>query len=130
MVTTYERNHDLRDWVEAFLAELDSCTNDGASLHLCDLRISDTETAATVTEHWVVFRERSNASLDLIDCHAHCSSHFLLTLLIVWYELMERWVEKTDVDSKTVHCLQDAIEVSLLIREELCKSLLTTFDSL
>ena len=41
-------------------------------------------------------------------------------------ELVERWVEQTDVHMATVHSLEDAVEVGLLIGEELGKSLLTT----
>ena len=42
-------------------------------------------------------------------------------------ELVERWVEQTDIYMEAVHCLEDAIEVSLLVWQKLCESFLTTF---
>ncbi len=37
----------------------------------------------------------------------------------MWYELVERWVEKTDVYMTAIHSLEDSVEVCLLVRKEL-----------
>jgi hypothetical protein len=42
---------------------------------------------------------------------------------------MERRIEQTDVHGQTVHSLKDALEVSLLIRQQLSKRLLTSGDA-
>ncbi len=112
--------------MESFLLQLASCTEDGASLHGCDLRECDTETATTMTEHWVVLCQRIHTLLDFLYAYAHFLSHGLLTCQIVRYELVERWVEQADVHVATIHSLEDAVEVSLLIWEELGKCFFTT----
>ena len=79
-----------------------------------------------MTEHWVVLSQRVYALLYFLNAYAHLLSHSLLTSLVVWYELVERWVEQTDVHVAAIHSLEDAVEVGLLIWEELGKSLLAT----
>ena len=50
----YQRHHDLRHDVEAFLfADLESGRDDGLCLHLCDLRICDSQSASAVSQHRV-----------------------------------------------------------------------------
>ena len=46
------------------------------------------------------------------------------------YELVERRIEQADIHVTTVHSLKDAVEVCLLIGEELGKCLLTTLYSI
>ena len=50
--------------------------------------------------------------------------------LIVRYELMQGRIQETDIHGITVHSLEDTLEVSLLVREKLGKSLLTTLSVL
>ena len=78
-----------------------------------------------MTEHRVVLCQRVYTLLDFLYAYAHLLSHGLLTSQIVRYELVERWVEQADVHVAAIHCLEDSIEVSLLIWEELGKCLLT-----
>ena len=114
-------------WIEAFTLQIESCTQDSTSLHLSDARISVTQTATTVTQHWVVFAEAFNTLLDIFNSYAHSLSHFFLTLQIVWYEFVERWVKQTYVYWMTVHSTEDTLEVFLLDRKQLSQCLLTTF---
>ena len=79
-----------------------------------------------MTEHWVVLGQRVNTLLDFLNAYAHLLSHCLLTSLIVRYELVERWIEQTNINVATIHSLKDTIEVGLLIWKKLCKSLLAT----
>ena len=80
-----------------------------------------------MTEHRVVLREGSYTVLDVLQAYAHGLCHLFLALQIVWYELVERWVEQTDVDWESVHGEQDAVEVLGLIRQQLGKSLHAAF---
>ena len=48
----------------------------------------------------------------------------------MWYELVEWWVEQTDVNMESVHCLEDSVEVCLLVWEEFSERFLTTFNCL
>ena len=81
-----------------------------------------------MTEHRVVLCQRVYTLLDFLYAYAHLLSHGLLTSQIVRYELVERWVEQADVHVAAIHCLENAVEVSLLIWEELGKCLLTTLN--
>ncbi len=116
-------------WVKAFLLQLASSTEDGTCLHGCDFGECDTETATTVTKHWVVLGERSHTLLDNLHIYAHFLSHHFLTLQVMWNELMQWWVKQTDVHVETVHSLEDSVEVGLLIWEQFGKGFFTTFNS-
>ncbi len=83
-----------------------------------------------MTEHWVSLAKTFYTLLDILNGYAHSLSHFFLSLQIVWYELMERRVKQTNVNRTAVHCLEDAVEVSLLVRKQLSKSLLASFSIL
>ena len=79
-----------------------------------------------MTQHWVVLSERSYAALDSLERYAHLLSHCLLTRNIVGNELVQGRIEQTDVHGQTVHSLEDALEVSLLVRQQLSQSLFTS----
>ena len=81
-----------------------------------------------MTEHRVVLCQRVYTLLDFLYAYAHLLCHGLLTSQIVRYELVERWVEQADVHVAAIHCLENAVEVSLLIWEKLGKSLLATLN--
>ena len=95
-------------------------------MHSSDFGEGNTQTATTVTQHWVVLSERSYTALDSLERYTHLLSHGLLSSNIVGNELVQGRIEQTDVYGQTVHCLEDALEVSLLVRQQLSKSLLTS----
>ena len=80
-----------------------------------------------MTQHWVGLTQRVDTFLDFLNRDTHLFSHRLLTCQIVRNELMQRRIEQTNVYRMTVHSLQDAIEVLLLIRKKLGERLLATF---
>ena len=69
-----------------------------------------------MTEHGVVLAERIDTTCYLFYRYAHLISHDLLTSEIVGDELMERGVKETNVHGASIHRLEDAIEVFLLVR--------------
>lgn len=113
--------------IKAFAFQIDGCREDSACLHLRNLRISVAQTAATVTEHWVVFAKAFNACTDVFNRYTHCLSHLFLSLQIVGYKFVERRIEQTNVYGIAVHSAEDTLEVFLLVGEEFCKCFLTSF---
>ena len=107
--------------------EFTSCREDSTRLHSGNLGEGDTKTATAVSEHRVVLSKRQNALLNLFDRDTHLLSHRLLTSEIMWYELMQRRIEQTDIDWATIHSFEDTLEVCLLIWEELSQCFLATF---
>ena len=124
---TNERHHDFRLRIEAFLLQLHGSTEDCFCLHLCDLWICVSETAAAVSEHRVMLAQTVNALLNLCYGKTHLLCHCLLTCEIVWHELMQWWVEQADVYRAFVHGLEDSVEVLSLIRQQLLERLLASF---
>ena len=80
-----------------------------------------------MTEHRVVFSQVVYALGDFLKADTHFFSHDLLTLQIVRYEFVQRRIEQADVNRATVHSFQNALEVGLLIWEQLSQCLFATF---
>ena len=57
-----QRNHDLGQHLDALLRAVDSCFENGASLHLGDFGIRNAETTAAVSEHGVELVQLFHAS--------------------------------------------------------------------
>ena len=114
--------------IKAFTLQVDASTENGAGLHLRDAWIGVTQTAATVTEHRVVFAETFNTLADVFNGHVHGFGHFFLSLQIVWNEFVERWVKQTYVHRISVHGAEDALEVFLLVRKQLGEGFLASFN--
>ena len=61
----HERDHDFGKHLDAlFLLHFGGGLEDGGRLHLRDFRIDDSETAAAVAEHGVLFVQLVDAALD------------------------------------------------------------------
>ena len=101
-----ERNHDLRYHLHAFLGEVAGGLDDGARLHLGDLRIGDAEADATVAEHRVELVQlfdppqqgelgSSSGPVLLCDFELGDVHHQLLALR---QELVERRIDGPDRD--------------------------------
>ena len=58
-----ERHHHFRNNVNPFLLHFNGGFEDCSSLHCSDFRINDSQTATTVTEHWVGFMQFTHAAL-------------------------------------------------------------------
>ena len=114
-----QRDHDLGLGLEALLGRVSRGLEDGAGLHAGDLRVLDTEAAATETEHGVELVQLMDAGHDLLDGDAQLAREIHLLLLGVRQELMQRRIEEADRGREALQRLEDAEEVFALIREEL-----------
>ena len=74
--------------IKTFLLQLNGSTENGACLHLCNLRIGVAQTATTVSEHGVSLRKAVDTLLNLLYRYAHLVCHGLLTCKIVGNELV------------------------------------------
>ena len=121
-----ERNHDLRNDGDALLLELERGLDDGARLHLGDLRVGDAETAATVAEHGVLLMQFLDAGEDdaqLLELgRAGLGELQLLDLdekiFALGQELVERRIEGADGDRESLHGLEESGEVGALHGEQ------------
>ena len=75
---------------------VDSCTDNCLGLHHSDLRIGNSQTAATVTHHRVELMQGSDDCLDLCNGLALCVSQLLDVLFLGRNELMQRRIQETD----------------------------------
>ena len=113
--------------IKSFLLQLNSRTEDSLGLHCSNLWECITQTATTKTQHWVALRKCTYTTLNKLNTYAHLFSHYFLSLKVVWNELMQRRIEQANVYRLTIHTLQDAIEILLLIRQKLFECLFTLF---
>ena len=111
----------------SFFLQFECSTQDGTCLHLCNFRISISQTATTVTQHRVMFTQRLYTLLDILQAYTHCIRHFLLSFQIVRNKLMQRRIEQTHCHRTTCHCLKDTLKVGLLIRQNLSQCLTASF---
>ena len=98
------------------LLNIDSCTDNSSCLHLGDFRIGNSQTAATVSHHWVEFVKRITDSLDLFNSLALCVSQLLNILFLSRNELMQRRIQETDGNWVAFQSFVQLLEISLLFR--------------
>ena len=116
----YQRNHDLgNDVVSALLFHLDSSLHNSSGLHLGDLRIGNSQTAATVTHHGVELVKLIAFCLNLLRSHTHILSQSLDILGIGGNELMQRRIQVTNGHGSALQSLVHRLEVALLERNQL-----------
>ena len=86
----YQRDHDFRNDMplRMFLVDFDGSTDDRFGLHLGDFRISDSQTAASVTHHRVDFMQGIADSLQFFQGHAHFFCQDFLFFFTLRYEFM------------------------------------------
>ena len=101
--------------------------DDGTGLHDSDLRIGDSQTAATVTHHRVELVETLDESLDLFNGLALGVSEFLDVSFFGRNELVERRIEEADGDRHTFEGFVELLEVFLLHGKDLLESFFTLF---
>ena len=74
-----------------------------------------------------MFAKRFHTLLDILQAYAYGIRHFLLPLQIVGNEFVQRRVEQTHGYRATFHSLEDALEVCLLVWQNLRQRLATSF---
>ena len=122
-----ERNHDLRHDGVALLLGLESGLDDGTHLHLGDLRVGDSETAATQAKHGVLLMQFFDASEDgakLLEFGRAGLGEFQLLdldekIFTLGQELVQRRIEGADGDRETLHRLEESGEVGALHGQQL-----------
>ena len=80
-----------------------------------------------MTEHRVGFVQLAHASLDHGGLHAHEVGHFLLALVVVRQEFVQRRIEQANRDRQALHRGEDAHEVFALERQQLRERGLASF---
>ena len=114
---TYKRNHDLRnDVITTLFLHFDGSLHNGSCLHLCDLRISNSQTASTMAHHRVELMKLVAFRLNDFNGNAHilCKiSHFLFCLRC---ELMKRRIQITNGHWSALKSLVHTLEIALLVR--------------
>ena len=107
---------------------VDSSLDDCLGLHLSDFRISNSQTAATVTHHRVEFVQRSDDSLDLINSLALCISQLLDIFFFSRYEFVERRIQEPDGNRVAFQSFIQSFKVALLHRFDLSQSSFSFFN--
>ena len=125
-----ERDHDFRNDVpiRVLSGDIQRSLDNCGGLHLCDFRIGDSQTAATVTHHRVELVEAGDDCLNLLDSLAGGLSQQLDVSFFGRNELMQRRIEETDVNRLAFHGLVELLKVALLHRLELSKGSFSAFD--
>jgi len=109
------------------LLNLDCRTDNSLGLHLGNFRISNSQTASSVTHHRVELMQGSDDGLDGLNALALCLSQLLNVSFLGRNELMQRRIQETDGNRVALQSLIQLLEVVLLIRQDLlqcCFSLL------
>ena len=115
------------DDITGLSRDVQSCLDNSAGLHCCDLGVGDSQTAATMAHHGVELVQRSNDVLQVIEGHAHVGSQLLDVLVLAGQELVERRVQITDGHRALTHDAVHRLEVTLLERLDLGQSSLALF---
>ena len=120
-------DHDLGNHVPLGVLGLNvqSGLDDSLGLHHGDLRIGNSQTAATVTHHGVKLVQAGDDGLDVGHGLVHILSQLLNVGLLGGDELVQGGIQETDGDGVALHGLIHGLEVTLLHGLQLLQSLLT-----
>src|SRR5437867_160858 len=116
-----ERNHDLGLNVESAALGPHSRLEDGARLHLGDLRIRDAEPAAAMAEHGIGFAQRFHDLRERNTAETELSREQLALFAAVWQEFVQGRVEQANRDRTAAHCLEDSFKIRTLKRQQILK---------
>ena len=121
LTVSNERDHDLRLYVPVrmCLLNIDRRTDDCLCLHLCDLRVGDSQTAATMSHHRVELMQGVDDILDRLNGLVLCVCQLLDILFLSRYELMKRRIQETDRNRASLQCLVKLLKIALLLRKNL-----------
>ena len=117
-----QRDHDLGADVDVLLSQRDRRFQNGAHLHLDDLRIEHAEPNAAQPEHRILLAHAFDGAQQrlfglelllgrLLQPHGR---HLDQLLVVVGQELVERRVDQPDDDRQAMHLLEDADEIRAL----------------
>mmetsp|Transcript_19112 Transcript_19112/g.42232 ORF Transcript_19112/g.42232 Transcript_19112/m.42232 type:complete len:243 (-) Transcript_19112:1808-2536(-) len=83
------------------------CTENGTRLHLADLRISNRQATATVSQHGIGFVQLGGTSTHTVHWHACSPRHVGQLGLRVGQELMQGRIKQTNRNRMTLHDLEE-----------------------
>mmetsp|Transcript_14155 Transcript_14155/g.33606 ORF Transcript_14155/g.33606 Transcript_14155/m.33606 type:complete len:417 (-) Transcript_14155:1009-2259(-) len=108
----HQRHHDLshRCGLRS-AADLRRSFEDGACLHLADLRVGDGQAAAAVPKHWVGLLQLRGTSADSIQWHTCCFCNQTHLGLGVRDEFVQRWVQQAHGHGQAVHDAEELRDV-------------------
>jgi hypothetical protein len=106
-----ERHHDFRDDRRASrFRRLDGSLEDGAGLHLGNLRVGDRQTAAAMAEHRVELVQLIDALGAAARPRPHDAGDFGDFLVVLRQELVQRRIEQADGDRQAGHDLEQLVK--------------------
>ena len=117
-----------RDHLAGLSRNLDGSLDDGIGLHLGDLGIGNSQTAAAVAHHGVELVQADNNVVQLFGGHAHIGSQSSNVLCLGGQELMQRRIQITDGHRTVAHDAVHSSEVGLLERLNLGQSSLALLN--
>ena len=117
-----------RDHLAGLSRNLDGSLDHSIGLHLGDLGISNSQTAATVAHHGVELMQADNNVVQLLSGHTHIGSQSSDVLCLGGQELMQRRVQITDGHRTVAHDAVHGSEVGLLERLNLGQSSLALLN--
>ena len=112
------------------LLNLDCCTDHSLGLHLGNFRISNCQTASSVSHHRVEFMQAVDHGLDFMNTLILRLRKLLNIRFLGRNELMKRRIQKTDGYRISFECFIKLPEVSLLIRKNLFECSFSFFYSI
>ena len=126
---THQRDHDFGNQIPVGMTALDgkSGLDDGTGLHLGNLRIGNSQTAAAVTHHGVELMQLIDHHLDLFNGLAFGFGEGCNVLFFRRDKLVQRGIQEADGNRIALHGLIDTLKVFLLHRLELVQSCDTLF---
>ncbi len=104
---------------QTFLRNVTGGLEDRARLHLGDLRVGIAQTAATMTQHRVLFVQFLDTLEDPCNLDSGLCREVLLALLVAGQELVQRRIQQADRHGVSLHRLEDPVEVLTLERQQL-----------
>ena len=130
LVVAYQRDHDLRlDCpFRMSLLDIDRSADNCQGLHLGDLRIGDIQTDSAMSHHRVELMQRIDDGLDGADTLMLCLSQLHDILFLGRNKLMQRRIQETDRDRRSLKSLIQLLEVVLLNRKDLLQSFFSLFN--
>ena len=110
-----------------FLRDVDGCVDYRSGLHLCNFGVRNRQTAAAVAHHRVKLVQAGNDFFQLCHGQAQFFRNLFDVLFLGGQELMQGRVDEADNDRQFFHDIIDALEVALLIGQQLCQCLAAGF---
>ena len=113
--------------IAVLFIHFNSCFHYRPCLHTGNFRISHRKTAASVSHHGIEFMQAVTGSLYFRDCKVHISCQIFKVFFLCGNEFMKRRIQETDGNRVVLHHLIDALEITLLERNQLIQSLFSRF---